>query len=239
MITRAQRHQLEREERANRLGACIASCTSRLVIDDAAAAKQQQDEREPAERAERIRRRDWLDRAGVQLERPMLRSIVMHNGGDLKQTTSMIAVKAWHGTGLSEKPWLILAGISGCSKSVSAGWKLANGPESHAWVNVEDAVRVFAGYFGAAAERQEVIRRCKFLVLDDIGTKTEDPKEAARQQALLLELMKARVALPTLVTTNLERSVWLTRFPDTRLHSRLKSQCEFVHDRGPDLRGVK
>jgi DNA replication protein DnaC len=203
-----------------------------LLVDDEKAAEYDRMVAESRESEARARRRTRLDAEDIELLPEIHRAIV--NNAGLKNTRSLTAVRRWLWSD-DVPPVLILVGGTGCGKSVAASWSIANGPDSSCWRNAEDAVRTFAGYFGDQLEDQTRMKRCGLLVLDDVATEP-DP---LRMQVLLVELLKTRMRRKTLITTNKIQATWQERYPDERLHSRLKEIGVFVYDGGTDLRGVQ
>lgn len=203
-----------------------------LIMDDVKASEHDRIVREARDMEASQQRADRLEREHVPLVDSMRAALISSNG--LDELPNLQQVQRWlHRP--DAKPWLVLVGMTGCGKSVSAAWAIANGPHSHAWRSRRAVIQTFAGYFGPAAADQELMYRCKLLVLDDIGTETE----AERMGQALGELLEQRKGLKTLVTTNLTRKEWELRYPDPRLHSRLRESAVFFTDKSADMRGKK
>lgn len=156
------------------------------------------------------------------------------SGSGLRPLLSLRAAQRWL-TRPDAPGTLVLVGGTGCGKSVAAGWVIANGPASNVYRSANDTVRVFAGFFGEAAEQQDLMCSCKLLVLDDVATELD----AERMCAALVEIVEKRKGLRTLITTNANQADWVKRYPDERLHSRLRECAVFVTDTGADMRGAK
>jgi DNA replication protein DnaC len=86
-------------------------------------------------------------------------------------------------------------------------------------------------------ERVEMLKRVKYLILDDIGVECG----TAWVYETLYQLVDARYAriLPTVFTSNLSLNELGRRLGDERLVSRIREMCGdlgIIHLKGPDLR---
>jgi DNA replication protein DnaC len=204
-----------------------------LIVNDERAAEHDAIVREAKAVEERQRRADRLEALGIELERKTHGSVVANAGLDLPRPsgTSIRAVQRWLWRN-DLKPTLVLVGGRGCGKSVAAAWAVANFAGSACWYSASDIMRIFASNFGDALKFQERVKLARLSVLDDVATEPD----RARMCAALIEILEKRKQRKTIITTNLGLADWVTRYPDERLHSRLKD-AYFVVDDGPDLRG--
>jgi DNA replication protein DnaC len=220
-------------EGPTRLGQSLSEALDRLehaIFDPTRLAENERLAKEHQEADLRDRRRERLEALGIELEKSTHRQIVADSG--LKDTTSLVAVKRWL-TSQHDWPMAVLSGNRGCGKSVAAAYVVANWDRSAAWSSAPDLIRVFSGNFGDQLKRQEVLKKARLLVLDDIGTEGD----ATRMCAALVELLDERKQRKTLITTNLNKTAFFERYADERLHSRIRELAGFVGDKGPDLRG--
>lgn len=175
------------------------------------------------------RKADRLERSGVRL-RDEVRNRLLD--GELDQTEALSTVLTWRDD-KSRRPWLVLSGRTGTGKSVSAATAIA--VDGGLWIRADDVVRIFAGLFGDALERQARVEHARLLVLDDVGCEADKD----RMQPALIELIDARVSAmwtPTIVTTNLTKRDFATRYDSERLMSRFSELVTWVALDGPDLR---
>lgn len=204
-------------------------------LSDERAAEYDRDKREFETSEGRHKRRDRLKSIDIELVRHVHEAIVA--SPDLKPHpespgTSLLAVKRWLRRD-DLAPTLILVGQNGCGKSCAAAYACANFPGTEFWVSAEDLGRTYADYSDDAKRARRRIRRAELLVIDDVCTELDQ----VRVCAALVEALEHRKQRRTIITTNITPDGWKERFPDPRLHSRLKD-AEFVPDHGPDLRGT-
>jgi chromosomal replication initiation ATPase DnaA len=130
------------------------------------------------------------------------------------------------------KPWLILGGGTGCGKSVAAAWILSQ--LGGIWMSAERIVRIFSAKFGDQYEEQELLRSCRLLFIDDIGTE----RDPLVMLSALIELMEARKSQRrrTVVTTNLPVSRFTARYRHERLISRMNESVHWCNSKHRDLR---
>lgn len=204
--------------------------TPEAAADRDAAAKQ--------EAAEQLAQARWsraanLDRAkDCRVTDDVREALVSRNG--LRDTASRSAVRVWIDDAQA-RPWLVLSGGTGCGKSVAAAEYVAE--HGALWVRAELLVRVFQANFGDQFEQQELIRDCRDLVLDDIGSEAEPLKMCS----VLIEILDARKSRRqrTIVTTNLGKRAFAERYANERLISRLAEQIAWHGDTATDLRRPK
>lgn len=191
------------------------------------------DQRREAEHEARLatsKRKLALSDAGVRLPDATIDALIRDS---LKPTRALTEARRWLTEGTA--PWLVLAGPTGCGKTVAAAALIATRAPMAAAVKAADVVRAFAGFFGDAADRQDKWKSTPMLAIDDIGTEPD----ADRMLNATLELMDARQSkrtTPTIVTTNLSKSEFAERYKNARLMSRMVSMVEWIALEGADLR---
>lgn len=205
-----------------------------LIVDDAKAAHTERLNREAAQLEGRLHRRHTLERFHLSMDPEVRRALIEGTPlpGPLWTTTSTRAVRRWLGRS-DVRPWLILRGITGCSKSTAAMWGLCNGPKPAIWLDATRADQIFAASFGDEVREQQAVLQCALLIIDDLGTE----QNSARFGGQLVRLMQYRQDLNrrTLVTMNMASS-FAEAYPDARIESRLHQIAVIVDDKGPDLR---
>lgn len=175
------------------------------------------EQRETQESERRTTRFRLLAASGCRVPDAVRRAVVW---GELGNTAARIALRQWFDTGAVRQPWIVLAGNSGCGKTVAVADLAA---ETHMrFMRCEELVRVFAGLFGDSLEAQQRVIDCKLLALDDIGAELDQ----TRMASTLLELLDSRCSAmetPTIVTTNLNKTQWVERYGDFRITSRMRN----------------
>jgi hypothetical protein len=202
-----------------------------LIVDDAKAAHTERLNRESAQLERKLDRRHTLERFHLS-PRPEIRRALIEGTPLPLATTSTRAVGRWLGRS-DVPPWLILRGITGCSKTTAAMWALCNGPKPVMWLDATRADQIFAASFGDEVREQQAALQCALLVIDDLGTE----QNCARFGGQLVRLMQYRQDLNrrTIVTMNMA-SAFDEVYPDERIESRLQHIAAIVDDKGPDLR---
>lgn len=201
-----------------------------LIVDDEQAAHTERVNRESYELEGKLARANTL-RTFHLSPVPEIRRALIEGTPLPLATTSVRAVRKWL-TKRDVRPWLVLRGGTGCSKSTAAMWALCNGPKPAMWLDAPRAEQVFSAMWGDEVHEQQAALRCSLLVLDDLGTETSN----ARLGAILVRLLQNRQDLEhrTIVTLNVESLQEL--YPDARVGSRLEQLAVIVDDKGPDLR---
>lgn len=151
--------------------------------------------------------------------------------GSLAQTDALDALDAW--TKERTKPWLVLSGPTGCGKSVAVAKVLWD--QGGKFVRADELVRLFASMFGDQYEQQQKLRSSPQLVIDDVGGELD----AARMLPALLDLLDGRKSArnsPTIVTTNLSKKEFASRYANDRLMSRMAESVHWAAVGGEDLR---
>lgn len=148
----------------------------------------------------------------------------------LKNTPSLDEARRW--VSGHPRPWLVLAGGTGCGKSVAAAWLLAQ--HGGVWLTAKHAVRIFSASFGQQYDEQDLVRSCRLLFLDDVGT--EDDSE--RMLGTLIELLEARKSQRrrTVMTVNLPVKKFIERYQNERLVSRMHQLVHWTNSKHPDMR---
>lgn len=198
----------------------------------AAYEKQQAQWAEAKLKADRADRELRLRRSGVRLRDSVVEAMLEPEG--LEPTAALHEVATWWSDRRS--PWCALTGGPGVGKTVAAAALVAQ--EGAVWLSSTDLVRAFAGMFGDAFELQEKARDCRLLVIDDVGSEAD----AERMGAALVSFMDWRPSArstPTVLTTNLTRELWVARYPDPRLRSRMNEMVNWVELHPGDLRKKK
>ncbi len=207
------------------LGKALFSISQERIDEMDALAKKHEAERAQREIDERCDRRSArLDAAKDCRITDEVRAALVADEG-LRETASLVAARAWY-EDVTRKPWLVLAGNTGCGKSVAAAYTIAR--NGGLWIRAERLVRVFYANFGDQFEEQEKIRDCGLLVLDDVASELD----ASRMQSALIELLDARKSRRqcTVVTTNLSKTAFAARYGNERLISRLHESVLWVGD---------
>lgn len=217
---------------------------SSLIVNDEKADEIERSNREASELQGRRLRRERLMRVELELERKIHAAVI--ESPDLKphpkslgERSSLRFVQRWMARE-DLPPCLVLVGKHGVGKSVSAAWAVANHPGPAAWYSATDIVRHFGGFNDDDKRCQRRIRYAKLLVIDDVAFEPDSQKMCTA----LVEILEKRKQRRTIITTNLVQKSdpgcdsWEVRYPDDRLHSRLKESAVFVADNGPDLRGM-
>jgi DNA replication protein DnaC len=180
---------------------------------------------------ERTEREDFLQRERISLK-PHVRHALIHQE-PLLHTPSLIATREW--LKYPKQPTLVLAGGTGCGKSVAAAAAALVRRKSARWRNATGLVRLFASLFGTENEREDLMR-VSMLVIDDVGFEPE----TGRLSAALVELLERRgkdSATLTIITTNGTREALDEHYQDERLSSRWHpTQARWAYSDGLDLR---
>lgn len=222
------------------LGSCMSKLELEALIAKALenfsngedAAKYDALVKEAQNSADKQQRADRLEALGIELEADSHQAVVNDNG--LIEGISLKAVRRWLWNPRLE-PILVLVGQSGCGKSLAASWAIAGFQRSSCLYTARDVVRIFASNIERDDRKaQSRMKKAHLTVLDDVATE----ENAVAMCAALIEILGAREQKRTIITTNQSEADWLKRYPDTRLHSRLK-RAHFVYDNGPDLRAMR
>lgn len=189
------------------------------------------------EQRERARRAAVLAREHVTLREDVEAAIV--TGSELEPGVSLSMTRRWIARA-DMPPVLVLAGATGCGKSVAAAWALAE--LDGKWRSADQLCRLFAADFGDQLDEQDAVTRCRLLVIDDLGTE----RDAARMIGVLRHLIENRQHSArrhrTIITTNVDRNGFAARYGDERIASRFDEAAQivtWVPDNGPDLRRAK
>lgn len=172
-----------------------------------------------------------LESSGCRLD-DTERELVLR--GLTQPTEALLALSAWWAD-TKAPAWLVLSGDRGRGKTLALATLAAKTVARY--VGAERLCRVFSGNFGDSLEAQEKIVDTCLLMLDDVGTETDD----RRMQTTLLELFDARrsrLRHPTVVCTNLDKKGFAKRYPNERLHSRL-NLVRWVTVGGEDMRRLR
>jgi DNA replication protein DnaC len=156
----------------------------------------------------------------------------------LLETESTLKIAAWWEKRIQRgaKPWLVLSGATGCGKTVAVGhllWTLGG-----RLVRADELVRMFASMFGDQHEQQQKVRDEHTLVIDDVGGELDEK----RMLPALLDLLDSRKSArsrPTIVTTNLSKKDFASRYANERLMSRMAELVHWEAVGGGDLRKRK
>lgn len=183
------------------------------------------------------RQRNLERQPDLRLTDDVRRAIIRGEG--LRDTRALGIVQRWY-TSKRAKPTLIAHGNAGCGKSSAAGWLVA--ACGAVWLRAERARKAYVSNFGAELERLTEAIAQPLLVLEDVGTEQDEVSFGA----LLCEVLEQRKSHRhrTLLTTNLTQAMWLKRYGDPRIVSRVGAEdviTESVHwisVAGPDLRIV-
>jgi hypothetical protein len=197
-------------------------------------------EREQAQHAalqeQYARERNLERQPELRVTDAVLNAIV--RGQALRSTAALDVVQRWYRSSASN-PTLIVAGNPGCGKSVAAAWLIAE--SGGIWLRAERARKAFASNFGPDLDKLSVALSGRMLVVEDVGTEI-DPQSFG---GFLCELLEQRKSSRhrTLITTNLKREGWTTRYgDDERIASRLgkhgaaSETVHWVSVEGPDMR---
>ena len=209
-------------ERAKELGLTAEEYDQKIEADNT------RRDAEQAEAAIRCHRDDRLRRIEqIPLTDEDQRRIVLD---ELDDTEPLGAVRRWLD---GNTPILVLGGTVGRGKTVAAGWAVAR--EGGHYMRARSFERLFSCRYGDELEQQTQILRSRLIVVDDIGGR-EDTAEGLA--AYLLDLVDERRSsrTRTILITNQPRKVFEARYPDQRLHSRLKQSAVWVVSKGGDLR---
>lgn len=146
----------------------------------------------------------------------------------------------------ASKPVLILAGGTGTGKTVACAWALAKmGGE---YVRAIDLPKRFEPFRGEAEALN--VAGHELLVLDDLGTETRsgDGRPDRRFMPALYDIVDQRQGvirrgtrwLPrrTLITTNVKRGEFKSKYADERILSRLRQCARWVALDGADMRSA-
>ncbi|MCK5643828.1 MAG: ATP-binding protein [Gammaproteobacteria bacterium] len=125
---------------------------------------------------------------------------------------------------------LVLAGNSGCGKTLAACMRLDE--RETGWL-VRAAELVELGNHFSDRDRLSVYRRCGVLIIDDMGVEYRDEQMICRVDAII----DARVSAgrPTLITTNLPGEDFELRY-ESRIWSRIHQFGDYIELDDPDLR---
>lgn len=155
--------------------------------------------------------------------------------GTLEARQALTEARAWFET-RAKTSCLILSGQSGCGKTVAAQALIA--AHGGLWLDKNDAIKAFTGYFGEAAERVVAAVDAPLLVIDDVGTE-DDPK---RMTNILIELFDKRMSAklsPWVITTNSTHREFADRYQSARLRGRLRQDAEWIALTDQDMRRKK
>lgn len=207
------------------------------LMDDGARAQQTAMERADQERRALVDdRMALLGRERIPLT-PEVRQRVVY-GRSLRRTPSLFAAQRWLARA-DAPPILVLSGAPGSGKSVAAAAALCDASligRSRRWRSASALVRAFAGMFGEALHEQQLLADAHVLVIEDVGTESDD----ARMSSALVEVLEHRgkdvLQHRTILTTNLREDDFAQRY-DARLVSRMSSRfCAWAYSAGADLR---
>lgn len=150
----------------------------------------------------------------------------------LELTPALVALKAW-AANLHSRPWLCLSGGTGLGKSLALASLAAT--ERARYATAEELSRVWGANYGPQADEQAAAKRCRLLLIDDVGTELDQKL----MKAALLTLMSSRgsrTAAPTVITTNLTASTFTSTYNNERIISRLNTHVQWVALVGKDRR---
>lgn len=186
-------------------------------------------------------REEWRERALWRLEAAGFTGPVLKALRGVRETPCLEAARAFID---GDRKLLVLLGSVGVGKSVAAAWACLE--LTARILAAEEAARsepvcfVHATTFGRISEFDrndrewfESLKRCRVLMLDDLGT--EHLKEQGQEMFIeLLELRRGR----TILTSNLDKRAFVGRY-GTRVAERIKEFGTAFAESGPSLRGGK
>lgn len=225
LFERLRREQEDRtKSEADRLGITVEQLYARRERE---AEQRRKEEREEQER--QAREDAFAHARKLPITDADMRAIAF---GQLEETEPLKAVRAWLET---DVPILVLGGTVGRGKTVAACWAVVD--RRGRYMRARSFERLFAHRYGddELAEQERFLREY-LVVVDDIGGR-EDTAEGLG--AYLLDLVDERRSsrTRTILVTNQPRKVFEERYPDPRLHSRLRQSATWAVTRGDDLRG--
>lgn len=249
VIEQAQASVMARAEReAQAAGVTVEELWERQRIADEAAERQRRHLAATEERAERIR----AISPGLTAE--VAQALCQGSLCDDARYPAVRVVREWLANPNSP-PIMFLAGGTGCGKTVAAAWALARmGGE---YVRAVDLARRSEPYRGESAESL-LMEPHELLVLDDLGTEKRkvvgkdaagrdvDAPADSRFMPALYDMIDQRQGVirrgtrwaprRTLVTLNMSKAVFKSKYPEDRIHSRLAQSCSWNALDGADLR---
>ena len=191
-------------------------------------------------------RRQRLRYSGCELEAKEELAITELSYRDERATS---AVRRWVET-KERKPLLAISGTIGVGKSFAASLALAcwspsvryfdssgawwrqDDPDGSGpvWIKADELCKTFINSF--YMERLQRIRDTEFLVVDDVGSESDEKQ----MTAALIDLCDARGSRPWIITTNVKPQLFNARYNDPRLHSRFEKIAQWEAIKAPDLR---
>lgn len=194
--------------------------------------------REAANETARRAQEAALERAAsLPITDAVARMIVLDQ---LEETDPLRHVRAWLA---SEVPILVLCGTVGRGKTVAACWAVLR--HGGRYMVARDFERLFAHRYGDdELAEQRAFMSAGLVVLDEIGR--EDTAEGFGAYMLDLVDKRQRSSTRTILIANMARSStqpgkpsFEQRYPDPRLHSRLRQSAKWAATVGDDLRGAR
>lgn len=207
-----------------------------LVVDDEAVAAQEREMAAAEREVARSQRLAALRREGIAVTGPV-EEMLADGGEALRPTVALAAVRAWLSR-YDVPPILALSGGIGCGKSVAQAYAIAHKREG-LWRTAAQVTRIFAASFGEQYDDQDAIFGARMLVVDDVGAESSAPKMGSALLELLEQRKRSARAMRTILSTNLSRAEFGSRYPDPRLHSRMHQNAgvvAWVDCPGADLR---
>jgi len=198
-----------------------AAVTARL--DKLVPAQSEAEWRAHAEELARKHARDAAEQRERNLER--VQGIKDHvraaliAGKPLRETEALHEVRGWYLSwpNATSRTSLVLAGISGIGKTVAGQWLLAH--ERGASWPAEFACKAYAAKFGPELERLQRDILAPVFVLEDVGTEQDEVTCCALMVWLFEQRQSA--SLHNLITCNMGKQLFWSRYHDPRLHSRM------------------
>lgn len=238
VIEAAQAEVMARAEReAAAAGLTVDELWARQRATDEAAERQARHLAASQERADRI------SAISPGLTAEMAQAVTQGALTDGPEWSAHAHVRRWLADPAS-RPVLILAGGTGTGKTVACAWALAKlGGE---YVRAIDLPKRFEPYRGEAEPLN--VAAHELLVLDDLGTETRtaEGRPDRRFMPAFYDIVDQRQGvmrrgtrwLPrrTLITTNVKRTEFRSKYPDERILSRLRQSASWVSLEGADMR---
>jgi diadenosine tetraphosphatase ApaH/serine/threonine PP2A family protein phosphatase len=181
-------------------------------------------------RARKLARRRQLEQLGVGLTPRMLERLAAEQ---LPSSLPLDAVREWYDDP-DRRRVLVLCASVGSGKTV-AGAALALEHTASLWATPRALLQAHGTLYGDEGARWQRLAQAPLLIVDGLGG--EETRHHAQVSLALRELLEARSARDTLITSYVSRGQLKTTYAHGALGSLLDELALQLTVAGPDLRG--
>jgi hypothetical protein len=182
-------------------------------------------------RDRKLARRRQLEQLGVGLTPRMLELLAAEQ---LPSSAPLAAVLEWY-RDADRRPVLVLCAVAGSGKTV-AGAALALEHPASLWATTRALLQAHGSLYGDEGARWQRLAQAPLLIVDGLGG--EETRHHTQVSLALRELLEARAARDTLVTSYVSRSQIKTTYAHGALDSLLEERALLKTVAGPCLRGA-